>query len=325
VSAASLIGFGAVFLLVCSASSAALAAGLHAGQRALARRGAAALRRVAELAAVLPVALAAAVVAVLAIESATAADHCATHGDHAHLCLRHGAAWAEHAWAIAAVAGAAAVLAVRAAGLAIVLLRGRAAVARLRALGGEAPGPGPRVRLVESERVFCFAAGLRRPEIFASTGARAALDPDEWRAMLAHEASHLAHKDLLHRLGLELLLLLAAPLAGPAIRARWGAATEQLRDADAADELGDPEPVASALVQMARHAAALPLGGAAAFTPGGAALLAARVEALLDRAPRGERAARHIGRAALAATAAAVAAALAFAGPLHHALETLLG
>lgn len=321
-SGASLIGFGVVFLLVCGASSAAITAMMFAARRALARRGAAVERRAAELAAAIPVALAAAVVAVLAFESATAIDHCATHGHHAHLCLRHGGAWAEHAWAIAALACGAGVVLARGVALAVVLGRGRAAVARLRPLGGGAPGC---VRLVESARPFCFVAGLRRPAIFASTGARAALDRDEWRAMIAHETSHVVHRDLLHRLRLELLLLLAAPLAGPAIRACWSAATERLRDADAADELGDPEPVASALVRMARRAAALRLGAVAAFTPGGARLLASRVEALLGGAPRGERHARRIGRVALVASLAAIAAALVFAGPLHHALETLLG
>jgi Zn-dependent protease with chaperone function len=322
VSGASLIGFGAVFLLVCSAGSAAGAAVMRAWPRAIARRGAAVERRVAELAAGLPVALAAAVVGVLAIESATAADHCTTHGHHAHLCLRHGAAWAEHAWVVAAVAAGAALALARAAALAVVMRRGTAAVARLRELGGGAPA---RLRLVESERAFCFVAGLRRPAIFVSTAARAALAPDEWHAMLAHERSHIVHRDLRHRLGLELLLLLAAPLAGRTIRARWSAATERLRDADAADEVGDPAPVARALVRMARHAASLRLGAAAAFVPAGAALLAARVEALLEEAPRGEREARRIGRAVRIAGLVAVLAALAFAGPLHHALESLLG
>jgi hypothetical protein len=321
-SGASLIGFGVVFLLVCGASSAAIAAAMLACRRALARRGAAVERRVAGLAAALPVALAAGVVAVLAIESATATDHCTTHGHHAHLCLRHGAAWAEHAWAVAALAGGAAVALARGGALAIALWRGHAAVSRLRALGGDATA---HVRLVESDRAFCFVAGLRRPAIFVSTAARAALARDEWTAMIAHETSHIVHRDLLRRLGLELLLLLAAPLAGPVIRERWNAATERLRDADAADAVGDPEPVASALVRMARHAAAPRIAGVAAFTEGGVRLLSARVEALLAGAPRGEREARRLGRVALAAGLAAGAAALVFAGPLHHALETLLG
>lgn len=321
-SGASLIGFGVVFLLVCSASSAAITAAMLAGRRTLARRGAAVERRVAEIAAWLPVAAGAAVVGVLAIESATAVDHCTTHGHHAHLCLRHGAAWIEHAWVIAALAGGAALVAARAVVLAAGVWRGRAAVSRLRALGGDGVG---QVRLVESERVFCFVAGARRPAIYASTAARAVLDRDEWAAMIAHETSHIVHRDLLHRLRLELLLLFAAPLAGSAIRERWNAATERLRDADATDEVGDPEPVASALVRMARHAAAPGLGAVAAFTPSGARLLAARVEALLGGAPRGERDARRLGHAVRVAGLVAIATALVFAGPLHHALETLLG
>lgn len=321
-SGSSLIGFGLVFLLVAGVSSAAITSAMLVGQRALARRGAAVERCAAALAAVLPVAFATAVIAVLAIQSVTAADHCTAHSHHAHLCLWHGAAWAEHAWAVAALAGSAAIIAMRGGALAIGLWRGHVAVSWLRTVGGSAS---EQVRIVESDRAFCFVAGLRRPSVFASTRARAALESDEWTAMLAHEMSHIAHRDLAHRLRLELLLLFAAPLAGAAIRERWDAATERLRDADAADAVGDPDAVASALVRMARHASALPSAAIASFTAGGARLLAVRVQALLGGAPRGERAATRIGYAALAASIAAIAGTLAFSGPLHHALETLLG
>ena len=314
--AASLIGFGVVFLLVCGITSGALALAV----RRLGRGGPAVERRIAELAALVPVVLASAVVAILAIESVVGADHCDTHGHHAHLCLQHGMVWAERPWAIAVVAAGVALVAARALLLLVSNVRGHRSMATLR---GTLPEDA-RVQLVPSERVFCFVAGLRRPTIFVSTAARDALAPDEWDAMLAHERSHVTHRDLLHRLGLELLLLLAAPLAGLVIRARWDAATERLRDADAAAHTS-PEAVASALVHMAR-AQALPRHGAvAAFTPTGAQVLATRVASLLEDAPRGESNARHLARIALASTLGLVLLALVFARPLHHVLETLLG
>jgi hypothetical protein len=314
--AASLIGFGVVFLLVCGITSGVLALLVPR----LGRPGPAAERRIAELAALVPVVLSSAVVAILAIQSVVGDDHCDTHGHHAHLCVQHGMMWAERPWAIAVVAAAIAVVAARAIVLLASTVRGHANVARLRqTLPDDA-----RVQLVPSERVFCFVAGLRRPAIYVSTAARDALAPEEWDAMLAHETSHVTHRDLLHRLGLELLLLFAAPLAGIAIRERWDAATERLRDADAAEH-ASPEAVASALVHMARAQALPRLGPVATFTATDARLLTSRVESLLDDTPRGESSARQLARVTVASTLAVVTVALVFAEPLHHALETLLG
>jgi hypothetical protein len=317
---ASLIGFGVVFLLVCGTTSALLSLLVPA----LARRGPAVERRTAELAAALPVLLATSVVAILAIESIVGVDHCDTHGHHAHLCLQHGMVWAERPWAVALLAAGAAVVTARAIALLVGTVRGHRLVSNLRATLRATLRGDPRVQIVESDRVFCFVAGRRLPTIFASTAARAALAPDEWDAMLAHERSHVTHRDLLHRLGVELLVVFAAPLSGRVIRERWDAATERLRDADAAAH-ASPDAVASALVRMARTQALPRLGAFAAFTPTGDQLLAARVASLLDDAPRGEADARRVGRIALASSGALLTVALVFADPLHHALETLLG
>jgi Zn-dependent protease with chaperone function len=321
VTAASLIGFGVVFLLVCGVTSGLVTLWLLARRHVHAARGAAVERRAAELAATLPVVLGIAVVAILALESVTGIDHCDVHGHHAHLCLWHGAIWLDRAGAVAALFAGAVVVAVRGGALALGMARARSMVARLRVAGTRRQ----RVHVVQSDRVFCFVAGLVRPTIFASSAARAALAPDEWEAMLAHEASHVRHHDLRRRLRLELLLLFAAPLTAIAIRERWDLATERLRDADAADAVGSSETVASALVRMARRAAEHRLAGVAAFTPQGDQVLTARVASLLDAAPRGDAAARHLGWRSLGFAAGLVILALVLADPLHHALETLLG
>lgn len=314
--AASLVGFGVVFLLVCGITSVVLAFLVPR----LGQRPPAVERRIAELTALVPVVLASAVVTILAIQSVVGVDHCDAHGHHAHLCLAHGMAWAERPWAIAVVAAGIAIVAARAIVLLASNVRGHVSVARLR----QTLPDGARVQLVPTNRVFCFVAGLRRPAIYVSTAARNALPPDEWDAMLAHETSHVTHRDLLHRLKLELLLLFAAPLAGMAIRERWDAATERLRDADAAEH-ASPEAVASALVHMARAQALPRLGPVAAFTATDARLLTSRVESLLDGTPRGDSNARRLAHVAVASTLGAVILALVFAEPLHHALETLLG
>ena len=321
-SAASLIGFGVAFLLVCAATSALLAAVLHVSRDALARRGAAVERRAAELVAILPVVLGVAVVAILVTQSVFGFDHCDSHGDHAHLCLQHGAVWLGHASAIAALAVGVTVVLGRAAVLVTGLVRGYAHVARMRRIADRSISG---ARIVPSDRVFCFVAGIRRPTIFVSTGARNALDDDEWHGMLAHEASHVRHRDLASRLLLDCALLFAAPLVAIYIREHWHDATERLRDADAADAVGAPEPVASALVRMSRAAITARVGAIAAFTANGDRALATRVHALLEDAPRGDSYAARLRRRVLLASTLVVAILVVFAEPLHHALETLLG
>lgn len=314
---ASLVGFGVVFVLVSWLGSAALVLAL----RRLVHGGAAVERRAAMLAAALPVLLGAAVTAILLIGSLMGRDHCLAHDHHAHLCLQHGAVWAERSWALVLVAAWLAKALLGGSALMRALLRGRRLWRELRSPPRLALARRGEPVVVPSERPFSFVIGLRRPVIVVSTAARALLDDEEWRAMLAHERGHITGRDLGARLRLELLLLFAAPFAAAAVRERWELATERLRDSDAAEQ-ESPEAVASALVRMVRASLPLP---AAAFAPQATTELARRVTALLDGAPRGDLEARRISRLSLWASAAVTAAAVALAHPLHHALETLLG
>lgn len=311
------IGFAMVFLMVAVGLSSIACGAIAAFAPALARRGPAAERRAAELAAVVPLAIAAIVVAVLLAHAALAVDHCTTHGHHAHLCVAHGGAWLERPWAVAAAAAAAVVALGRAAALIAALVRGGR---RVGALARVARRVGD-VRLVDSPRAFCFVAGLRRPAIYASTAAWRGLPAGERAAMLAHERGHVRAGDVARRARLDLATIVAAPLAPTFLAARWERATERLRDAEAARATA-PEAVAAALVAMCRLGA-VRVAGAGFEAHGGA--LAARVEAVLAGGPTGRRAARRLAAVALAAVAIVTVAAVAFADPLHHGLETLLG
>lgn len=340
----SLIGFAAVFVLVTWLASALAWLALPR----VARRGAEVERRAAFLAAALPALLGVAVAAALVGQSLWGRDHCGAHGHHAHLCLAHGAAWAERWWAMALLAIALLLLVGRSARLARSLWRGAALDRELShaLLSRRERGP---IHLVPSPRPFCFVVGVRRPRIFVSTAARAALSDEQWRAMLLHEESHIAHRDLRDRLLLELLLGLAAPLVGRRVRALWDGAIERLRDADAAQQ-SSPEAVASALVAMARatlgrRGAGIPAlssiasfaaatGASPAAAAGAASVLscggelgsiAQRVAALLEAHPRGEGQARRLAQLAWAGMSSLAIAAALSAGALHHTLETLLG
>ncbi len=313
-SAGSVVGFGAVFVLVCMASAVVGVVVLR-----LVRPCSPAVDRIlALLVAAAPVVLGLTVVGVLAVGSLMGPDHCDVHGHHAHLCLVHGAPWLDRLWALAVVATMTAVVAARAGELVITLVRGRRLVARLERAVPDAQD----IAIVPSTRPFCFVAGIARPRIYASTAARGALAPAEWTAMLAHERGHVTHHDLRWRLALELCLLVAPPGLAAWVRDRWELATERLRDADAAAVTGS-DAVAGALVQMAR--AVMVPGLTAAFRAPVSTALAARVNALLDREPRGEGRARVIRNVALAALVVSIVGLAATAGHVHHTLETLLG
>jgi Zn-dependent protease with chaperone function len=314
-----MIGFALVLVLALGALSALAAAAVVLAGGALRRRGPLAERRAIELAAVAPPLMAGALLLALVAQSYLGVDHCTRHDHHAHLCVAHGDGWSQRAWVVAVVSAAAALVLARLVFVVARLAGAAGAIRRLRALSRHDGD----VRLVDSPHAFCFVAGVRAPEIFASTAAWRGLADDERAAMVAHERGHRLHGDVLRRLGLDLALIVAAPWVGAGLAGRWAHATERLRDADAARAVGDPEPVARALVRLCRLARDASLPGLA--FAGRGRLLAERVEALLTPGPSGRRAARRLSIASTVSLAVLIALAAALAGPLHHALETLLG
>ncbi len=314
-----MMGFALVFVLVVTALSLCMAIAVRCAGPSLRRRGAQVERQAVALAAGLPVALATALVATLVVAGYLGDDHCGVHDHHAHLCLAHGDAWGRQPWVVVVLAAAGATVLARLAVLIGQHGRAASAVARLREVGSTTGD----VTLVDSARAFCFVAGLWRPRIYASTAAWSGLTDDERAAMLAHERGHITYHDLTRRLGLELLLALSAPFVTGILMPRWARATERLRDGDAARAVGDPEPVARAMVHLCRLELAATAPGFRFAASGDD--LSDRVEALLANESSGRRAARVL---ALALVGAAVLVAMAVAvqaDPLHHALETLLG
>lgn len=314
-----MIGFALVFVLVAGALSAFASGAVAIAGAALRRRGPYAERQAAELAATGPLVIAAVIVGALLARAYAGVDHCGVHDHHAHLCLTHGGDWVRIPWVVAVTAVAGFV------GLArLALIVRRHAIAR-RAVRGLAAAASVRdgVAFVDAAQPFCFVAGVRRPRIYVSTAAWRGLAEDERAAMLAHEQGHVAHGDLRRRLLLELALVVAAPLAAAMLLRRWAAATERIRDRDAARAVGDAEPVARAMVRMCRLARGAAVPGVA-FTPRGGDL-SQRVEALLTGGPSGRRAAGAIFGVLTATTLTVTALAAANVEVLHHALETLLG
>lgn len=313
----SLAGFALVFVVCAWTVSALGGIALSTFGKRIQRSGALVERRVAASIAIVPLVLASAMTAALVLQSAFGADHCPVHNHHAHLCLTHGTHWLELPSLVVMLAIAGATLVSRAMLVGISFARGLHGVRALHSLS-RAAGV---VRIVDSDRTFCFVAG-RPPSIYVSSRVWEALPPGQREALVAHESAHVAHGDLRTRIVIEICLVFAAPLVGDRVRCAWLAASERLCDARAAAS-SSPEHVANAMVTLCRLQASRP-ASSFGFTPT-ASELAARVEAVLEQRPLGERVAVIAGRVVAVTCAAIVVGAALAAEPLHHAFETLLG
>lgn len=315
--AASLAGFALVFVFCVWTLSAIGGLVLAAFGSKLDRCGPLIARRVASTIAIVPVVIAAAVVITLVLQSALGTDHCPVHDQHAHLCLSHGTEWLQLPWVVVTLAIVGAAMLGRLVLLVASVVRGALGIRALHAIS-HAVGP---VRIVESDRAFCFVAG-RTPAIYVSSRVWNTLSESERGALLAHEQAHVANGDLRKRIAIESCLAFAAPLVGERTRATWLTATERLCDARAA-QVSAPEVVASAMVALFRLETTRP-ATSFGLTPTQAEL-AARVEAVLAERPLGDSIARRLGRIVVAACTVLIVSAAIAAEPLHHAFETLLG
>lgn len=328
IDAASFIGF-ALAMLTCSwACSLVFGAAFFTLAPRLRRRGPELERRAAATALVLPAFVGVAVVAALVARSLAIPvlgvdDHCPAHVHHLHLCLFHGSGWTEHVAAVIAVTGVGTYVAVRLLQIAAAHVSTARSLRQLRRSATPVVTSGGEVLVAPSRRVFLFVAGIVRPRVYISSEAWSALADDERDAALAHERAHARQGDLLWRAVYGLCGLVAAPLISRPLLRRWTSATEQSCDRQAAWAAGSAEPVARALLALARRSSpgAVP-ATVAAFVPPGTEL-ALRVESLLRGEPFPPPA-RGWTRPGMA-LAAILGATLALADPLHHALETVLG
>jgi Zn-dependent protease with chaperone function len=166
--------------------------------------------------------------------------------------------------------------------------------------------------VVDDDRPDAFATPGAHGRIVVTTGLLRALTADERRALLAHEASHLAHRHAWWLLAAELAVA-ANPMLRPTVRA-VGHAVERWADEDAAHEVTDRRLVARTLARTAL----LIRGTAATQTlPATGGDVPGRVRALLEPPPRPRVAPLAILAALLVATTIA-------AGTVQHRGDELL-
>jgi heat shock protein HtpX len=153
--------------------------------------------------------------------------------------------------------------------------------------------PMPRVYLIDESQPNAFATG-RNPEhaaVAATAGILQLLSPRELRAVLAHELSHVKHRDILtstitasiagaistlahfgmffggrdndqRNPVLAILVLILAPIAAVLIQLAISRGREYEADRGGAELSGDPRALADALVKIDRYAKGLPLEAA---------------------------------------------------------------
>jgi Zn-dependent protease with chaperone function len=136
--------------------------------------------------------------------------------------------------------------------------------------------------VVDDERPDAFATPGARGRIVVTTGLLRALSAEERRALLAHEASHLAHRHVWWLLAAELAVA-ANPMLTPTVRA-IGHTVERWADEDAARTVTDRRLVARTLARTALLIRATPAAGVRLTAVGGD--VPERVRALLKPPPR---------------------------------------
>ena len=254
--------------------------------------------------------------------------HCVAHGlHHPHLCLHHPG-YAAAVFLPAAVF--AAVWACVALPRLALLIGGwwqtRAWVRHLANVPVQVLD-GVRFCLIDAPGLGACTTGLLRPLVAVDRGLWRALDDEQRRAVLHHEE---AHRRRLDPLSMFLLRACAAVSlfsnTAPPLR-RWHARVEAECDRYAAEIVGSPESVASALLALECYHRAQPHSTMPVGIGAGGAALEVRVRALLDVdcAPPPS----NLVSDAFAMTLVGVAVVLAvtlFGGDLvHHGAETVLG
>jgi hypothetical protein len=244
-------------------------------------------------------------------------DHCLHHGGHPHLCFEHlpDSSGQPLGWSL--VAAASIYLGVQLVSIGKELLRARRLLGTLRA---SARADSRHSTLHVDQGVpFCFAVGLLRPEVVVSYGLMQHLPGPELAAVVAHEIAHARRRDALLLMLARCASFFHLPDTRRRVMEELELSCEMACDREAANAVGDPLLVASAIVTTKRllQGTAAPAGvGIANF---GGRAVEARVRALLDE-PRTGR----LVPGAFVILGALSLLAVACADPLHHATETLL-
>lgn len=247
-------------------------------------------------------------------------DHCHIHGSHhPHLCLLHPPMISGSVPTWALVIGFATVIGWHVALGTRNALQYKQFVGAISALS--AHDSARDIYRVESELPLAFSIGIRRLRIFVSSALIARLSPQQLDVVLAHERAHGQRRDVLRQLVARAISTFHLPWLRQRLLADFDLALEQACDELAAIKVDDRLKVAETIITVEKQFRKLdkPIPfGAVAFIDSN---VTDRVERLLDPPAPIILGAKLITPFAVAL----LTSALAFIGPLHHFIESLLG
>lgn len=246
-------------------------------------------------------------------------DHCLGHDDHhVHLCLLHPphAPGGDLGWFLIALLGAAGILRL----VRYARRRGKSRRALAALLDSADADASREVLWVASPSPLALVAGFMKPRVIVADVLRDRLSPAFVDAIIAHEFAHRRRRDVWR-------LAIASVLASshlPPIRRRLlrdlTLACEQAADGEAAVKVGDPLPVAEAILAVERLAVRSSSMAPAMSPTFRGGQVTARIDHLLGNSP-----VNPLSRV-WTSLLGSVIALLVFAGAdaLHHFAETIL-
>lgn len=246
-------------------------------------------------------------------------DHCINHDhEHFHLCILHTPTLVDLGVSWALIVAALLFVSIGLGHTARRVHRGHRLLRHLQRTARGASSAGYAV--ADSEAPLALTAGLRRPQVFVTTGLLRDIDSLSQRAILAHETAHVHRRDPLRKLLAELLAAAHVPGIRRMLLGDMCLACEEACDDEAALAIGDRTVVAMALVRLSRLAEQMPARATPLAARFGDTSIGIRVQALLDPPKRPP----IMPRMSVSVVAAVVVTAVLME-PLHHVTEMLLG
>jgi len=253
--------------------------------------------------------------------------HCIAHPHHIHLCFEHAA----FSWSLAfasVVAAIGLVVAVRAVVSVLVDVNETARwSSRLRVTRAERDAD---IGIATELEAGAVTVGLLRARIIVGATLWSQLDETGRNAIAAHERAHVARRDPLTLLVLRLAACVMPGRASRMLIDGWRRAAEMACDRAAAQSLGDPYALASALVECGRiqsleqRSSRRAAGLAAADSDDLELRVSSLLEEPISAATRSSTRGDLIG-VMLAMAAVAFAVTVLGGASAHHAAETVLG
>lgn len=247
------------------------------------------------------------------------ADHCHLHPDHIHLCLQHPPQLAHTFFASMFVASVLLACGALVSSAILHFMNARRLVGQLLQMSEYDRVRG--LHIVDTDAPLAFAAGLRSPRLFLSSGLVARLSATQLAAVIAHERAHARRHDALIHTVASALAYLHFPATRKLLLGDLALAAEQACDEAACEVTGDRLVVAEAILAVEKMFVPRKGPELRAAVHFNGSNVGERVIALLNA----QQLERPSSRVFWTAASCALVGLALLGDPLHHATESLLG